>query len=448
MTGAGDPDAGAARTIRSKEETMINVTRLASAFLATVALLAPSAARAQDVVFLSTQLRPIEEAQKVREVLLKGAPKTTYVTEEPAQLTVRTKAEQDAGKRTVSLVGALHGELQPLVPMGALEPLDDVAAKLADRGIPASLMTLAKLGTDKVMYIPWMQATYVMVVRKDALTHLPQGADVNALTYAQLAAWGKAIQEKTGQRRIGFPAGPKGLFARFLQGNLYPSYTASMVSEYRSAEAEAMWGEFKALWATVNPNSTNYDFMQEPLLAGEVWIAWDHIARVKEALAAMPDKFLVVPPPAGPKGRAYMPVIAGFGIVKGAPNRPGAVALIEHLTKPATQIATASEVGFFPVVNASLPTDLSPAVKLLADGITKTQGAKDAVVALLPVGLGAKGGEFNKVYFDTFQRIVLRGENVKTVLDAQAATMRAIIDETKAPCWAPDKPSDGPCPVK
>jgi multiple sugar transport system substrate-binding protein len=427
------------------EEIMI---RLAAALVAATCLLAPAVTHAQDVVFLSTQLRPIEEAQKVRDVLLKGAPKTTYVTEEPAQLSVRMKAEQDAGKHTVSLVGALHGELQPLVPMGALEPLDEVAAKLADRGIPASLMTLAKLGTDKLMYIPWMQATYMMVVRKDALAHLPAGADVNALTYAQLAAWGKAIQEKTGQRRIGFPAGPKGLFARFLQGNLYPSYTASMVSEYRSADAEAMWGEFKTLWATVNPNSTNYDFMQEPLLGGEVWIAWDHIARVKEALAAMPDKFLVVPPPAGPKGRSYMPVIAGFGIAKGAPNRAGAVALIEHLTKPATQVATASEVGFFPVVNATLPTNLPPAVKLLADGIASTQGAKDAVVALLPVGLGAKGGEFNKVYFDTFQRIVLRGENVKTVLDAQAATMRTIMNDTKAPCWAPDKPSEGPCPVK
>jgi len=424
------------------------MVRLAAALVAVTTLLAPAVARAQDVVFLSTQLRPIEEAQKVRDVLLKGAPRTTYVTEEPAQLTMRMKAEQDAGKRTVSLVGALHGELQPLVPMGALEPLDDLAATLADRGIPASLMTLAKLGTEKLMYIPWMQATYVMVVRKDALAHLPAGADVNALTYAQLAAWGKAIQEKTGQRRIGFPAGPKGLFARFLQGNLYPSYTGSMVSEYRSADAEAMWGEFKALWATVNPNSANYDFMQEPLLGGEVWIAWDHIARVKEALAAMPDKFLVVAPPAGPKGRSYMPVIAGFGIAKGAPNRAGAVALIEHLTKPATQVLTASEVGFFPVVDATLPANLPPAVKLLADGIAKTQTAKDAVVALLPVGLGAKGGEFNKVYFDTFQRIVLRGENVKTVLDAEAATMRTIMNDTKAPCWAPDKPSEGPCPVK
>jgi multiple sugar transport system substrate-binding protein len=423
-------------------------TLFAALPFAAAMLLASAAARSQDVVFLSTQLRPIEEAQKVRDVLLKGASKTAYVTEEPALLTVRMKAEQDAGRRTVSLVGALHGELQPLVTMGALEPLDDVAGRLADRAIPASLMSFAKLGSDRVMYIPWMQATYVMVVRKDALAYLPAGADVNALTYAQLAAWGKAIQEKTRQRRIGFPAGPKGLFARFLQGNLYPSYTASMVTEYRSGEAEAMWTEFKALWATVNPNSTNYDFMQDALLAGEVWIAWDHIARVKEALAAMPDKFLVAPPPAGPKGRAYMPVIAGFSIPRGAPNRAGAVALIEHLTKPATQVLTASEVGFFPVVNTSLPASLPPDVKLLADAIAKTQNAGDAVAALLPVGLGGKGGEFNKVYFDTFQRIVLRNENVKTVLDAQAAAMRAIMTETKAPCWAPDKPSDGPCPVK
>src|SRR5262245_54488514 len=119
------------------EETMTNLKPAAAALFAAT-LLAPAGARAQDVVFLSTQLRPIEEAQKVRDVLLKGAPKTTYVTEEPAQLTVRMKAEQDAGKRTVSLVGALHGELQPLVAMDALEPLDDVAAKLADRGIPAN----------------------------------------------------------------------------------------------------------------------------------------------------------------------------------------------------------------------------------------------------------------------------------------------------------------------
>ena len=143
-----------------------------------------------------------------------------------------------------------------------------------------------------------------------------------------------------------------------------------------------------------------------------------------------------------------MPVIAGLGIAKGAPDRANAVALIEHLSKPETQVLVAKELGFFPVVNATLPADLPAGVKLLSEGVAKTQNAKDAMVALLPIGLGDKGGEFNKVYFDTFQRIVLRNEPIKATLDAQAGVMRDIMTATKAPCWAPDKASDGACPVK
>ncbi|WP_100962366.1 extracellular solute-binding protein [Bosea sp. FBZP-16] len=405
-------------------------------------------AAAQDVNFLSTQLRPVEEAQKVRQVLLKGVPgKVSYLVEEPPQFDVRMKAEGRAGKRTISVAGALHGELQPLVTSGDIEPIDDIAAKLADRGIPQGLMELGKLGTGKQVYIPWMQATYIMVARKEALASLPAGADVNALTYDQLEAWGKALTEKTGKRLIGFPAGPKGLMPRFYQGYLYPSFTGGVVTPFRSAEAEAMWGKFKSLWQYVNPNSTSYDFMQEPLMAGEVWVAFDHVARVKDALVQEPDTYVTFPAPAGPKGRGYMPVIAGLAIPKGAPDRAGAAAVIEHLTKPDVQVRTAAEVGFFPVVKADLPADLSPGIKLIAEGVAKTQGAKDALPALLPIGLGDKGGEFNKVFSDSFQRIVLRGENPRTVLDAQAVVLKGLMETTKAPCWAPDKASDGACPV-
>ncbi|WP_205769769.1 ABC transporter substrate-binding protein [Microvirga sp. KLBC 81] len=406
-----------------------------------------TAAKAQDTIFYSTQLRPIEEATKVREVLLKGVPgKVTYVVDEPPAFAVRMKAETQAGKRTISVVGALHGELQPHVP-DDLQPIDDVAAKLTSVGIPASLMDLGKLGTDKQQYIPWMQATYIMVANKQALQYLPAGADINALTYEQLQQWAKAIADRTGQRRLGFPAGPTGLMARFFQGYFYPSFTGGVVTPFKSADAEAGWNVMKQLWAVSSPNSTSYNFMQEPLLGGEVWIAWDHVARVKEALEAQPDQFVTFPAPAGPRGRGYMPVIAGLAIPKDAPNRDGAVAVIQHLTKPETQIKTAAEVGFFPVVKAELPTDLSPGVKLLASAVGATQNAKDAVVSLLPVGLGAKGGEFNKVYMDTFQRIVLRNEPVKAVLEDQAKVLDALIKQTGAPCWAPDKPSQGACSV-
>src|SRR5215813_12444215 len=118
-------------------------------------------------------------------------------------------------------------------------------------------MDLAHLGTrDKTYYIPWMQATYVLAINKKALPYLPPGADVNTLTYNQLKDWGAAIQKGTNRRLLGFPAGPKGLLHRFFQGSLYPSYTGSPgVAAFRSAEAAAMWRDFKDLWQYVNPQS-------------------------------------------------------------------------------------------------------------------------------------------------------------------------------------------------
>ena len=79
---------------------------LKSALLAVLAATAQvTPAAGQDVLFLSTQLRPIEEATKMRQAILKGAGPVTFVVEEPPQFTVRMQAETEAGKRTVSLVG-------------------------------------------------------------------------------------------------------------------------------------------------------------------------------------------------------------------------------------------------------------------------------------------------------------------------------------------------------
>jgi multiple sugar transport system substrate-binding protein len=128
------------------------------------------AAQAERLIFLSTQLRPIEEAQKMRNLILKGFPqKVDYITEQPQQFPVRIEAEQQGRAHAIDLVGALHGELQPLVPLDALVLLDDLAGKLTGRGIPDSLLTFGKFGTAHQLYIPWMQASYIMVANKEAL---------------------------------------------------------------------------------------------------------------------------------------------------------------------------------------------------------------------------------------------------------------------------------------
>ena len=91
------------------------------------------------------------------------------------------------------------------------------------------------------MYVPWTQSTYIMAANKKALPYLPKGAKLDALTYDQLAQWAAAVHKATGQRMLGFPAGPTGLMARFLEGYLLPAYTGGVVTTYRSPAAAAMW---------------------------------------------------------------------------------------------------------------------------------------------------------------------------------------------------------------
>jgi len=430
---------------------MRRISAWLSLSLCATALLTAIAQSAQTghLIFLSTQLRPSEEAQKMRNVILKGYPREVdYITAPPHQFPVRIRAAEQSGTPAVDVVGALDGELQPFAHLDALAQLDDFAGRLTGRAISGSLMTLGRLGTGHQLYIPWMQASYIMVANKEALAYLPDGADVNALSYDQLALWASTIRQKTGKPRLGFPVGPLGLMHRFFEGFLYPSYTGGVVVPFRSEAAEAMWTQLASLWNSVNPNSTWYDFMQQPLLSGEVWIGWDHIARVRDALRQKPGEFVAFPAPAGPKGRGYMPVLAGLAVLKSAPDMNGAMGLIDYLTRPETQIETARSVGFLPVVKAEVPSDTEAGLKLAAAAVERMQSAKDALPALLPTGLGENAGEFDMVFLDTFKLIVLRGQNPGAVLDSERDMLNRLMIETGAPCWAPDPPSSGACQAK
>ena len=64
------------------------------------------AAHAEHLIFLSTQLRPIEEAQKMRNLILKDFTREVeYITEQPQQFPVRIETEQHSGTPTIAVVG-------------------------------------------------------------------------------------------------------------------------------------------------------------------------------------------------------------------------------------------------------------------------------------------------------------------------------------------------------
>lgn len=418
-----------------------SILAIASAALAIAAATVPAQAQ---VLFWSTQAAPVEETQKMREQVLAGFEGgVDYQASETGPFLTRLAAETQAGTGQIGVIGALHGDLSSFGD--SLVDLSDI--DLSGIAVSEAFLELGKLGTAEQKYLPWMQANYVMAANKQALEYLPEGADINALSYDDLIAWSKALAEGTGSPKFGFPAGPQGLKHRFFQGFLLPSYAGSTVTKFRSAEAEQGWNKFKELWQYTNPASTNYAFMQEPLLAGDVWVAFDHIARLADAFNQRPDDFVAFPAPAGPAGRGFMPVLAGVAIPASTPDLEASKALVTYMMQPETQVATLLATNFYPVTDAPLPAELPASARALGPAITAMTSSADALPALLPVGLGDLGGQFNQVYTDTFERIVLGNQPVRDVLDQQADTLRGLMQQANAPCWLPDAASEGACPV-
>lgn len=400
------------------------------------------------VSFLCTQFAPVEERQRFEKILSDRvtAAKVAYNTADGGVFASTIQSQVEAGKVSVGLVGGLHGELAPHV--GRLTDIDDVVSSLADRGIEPDLLELGKLAGGTAKYVPWMQASYVVAVNKKALQWLPSGADVQKLTYEQLLAWAAAAKAGNGGKSVlGIPAGPKGLYHRFFQGFLLPSFTGGQITTFRSPEAVQAWQYMKELWANTVAASTNYDFMQEPLQRGEVLIAWDHVARLVNAPKAKPDDWLMVPAPKGPKGLGYLLVVVGLGIPRGAPDVDKVKEVIKALTNPETQLEVLRQNAFFPTVKATLPSDLPANISLEAAAVQAQQGAGEAILSLPPVGLGAKDGEVSQIFKNTFKEICLNNKPVQQVLDAQAKQLNTILDQLKVACWKPD-PAGSPCRVQ
>jgi multiple sugar transport system substrate-binding protein len=399
----------------------------------------------EEVIFFSTQFVPVEEQERFRTILQEAG--FDFVATEEGPMIDLVRAGAAVGQAELDVVGALHGTFPPITDamMNLVDVLDDLSA---DREFPEAFVETGLLGTsDYLYYIPWMQATYIMAAHTDALEFLPDGANLDAMTWEQFSDWCRILLDETGSPKCGVPHA--GLFHRFLQGYLWPSFTGGMVSQFRSQEAADMltWARDE-LWPTMHPQSISYEFMQEPLLTGEVWVAFDHTARLIEAFTTQPEDFVAFPAPSGAFGLGFMPVIVGLGIPLNAPNQEGAIALIEYLTQPDIQERVLRELAFFPVVAGVDFTDLPQGVAIEAGAVEAQANAPNALPALLPVGLGERSGEINLIFRNAFDRVVLDGDDISTVLQEEGAALQELMEDTGAPCWPPDPPSVGPCPVE
>jgi multiple sugar transport system substrate-binding protein len=396
-----------------------------SAASACACLLAARTAFTEPVLFLSTQLTPVSEAAMMRQVILKDHPDT--VDFEPFDRAVfyakvMGLAANPAGS---AVLGGVQEDFDNLRGSDALAGLDAVLPRLSARVFLTGLAERGRLGTNTTWFIPWMQATYLMAANKRALPYLPKGADVNRLSYDELEEWAANMYRASGRGRLGFPVGSKGLMQRFLQGFLCPSFTGSMGGGFSGPSAVNMWGYLRDLWRYVDPSSLITNRMDEALLNGGVWVAWDHTARLLEAFKRKPNEFIAFPAPVGPKGRGFISVLAGLGAPKGSVG-PETERLVEYLTRPDVQVKAMESVGFLPVVEIGRNEKLTPGLSEIVRAAGEQLKSAGAIISSVPLRTADAGRSFDLVYTVAFSRIVLRRLDIPTVMERQERLLRAI----------------------
>ncbi len=408
-----------------------------------ICMLLTSAVFAGEVLnFTSTQMVPAAEQKFAKGVLLKDFEDDTGIKAEFIPMAeyhdmfIRLSAEVATQKVTISLVGELHGGLDLMNAKGLFDDLTGIA--LPNRTFIKALEDYSVMAGRKV-YVPWMQATYVMVVNKKAFDYLPAGLTVEDITgasekwsYDALLSWSKNLNDEFKGPKLGFPMGPKGLWHRFLHGYIYPSFTGYQAAAFDSLRAVKLWEYLKELLPYMHPSSSIWESMDEPLLKEEVLVAWDHTARVKTALIEKPEDFAIVPVPSGPKGRGYITVAVGLAIPVNAPQKDNAIKLIDHLTRPDVQVKILENVGFFPTVKEAEGAIPAGPLKILATGVLAQSGATDSIMVMIP-SLGAKGGEFTATYRDVFTKVVVEGADIGTTITEAADKLRAIFKEVGVP---------------
>ncbi|MEM2410216.1 MAG: extracellular solute-binding protein [Thermofilaceae archaeon] len=393
------------------------------------------------IIFASTQLAPAAEQAFVRG-LLAGLLHEKNITVEfvplgYADMAAKLEAEVTTGKVTVTVVGGLATEIDFFASKGLLEDLGKFGT-LPDRTFVRTALNVVDEMKNRygvTAFAPWMTATFLVVVNNRAFEYLPQGltkedvlTGTEKWTWDALVAWARNIYEKTGEKRMGLPAGAGGLLHRLLHGYLYVSYTGYQSRYFDSPEAVELWNMLKELWKYCHPESTTWAAMADPLIRGDVWIAWDHTARVVAALKTMPETFTAVPVPRGLNSRGYIIVLAGLAIPKGAPDQDAGWELIEFLTRPEIQARVAENVGFFPVVEEATPVIVDPGIKVLSAGVSRQLATPDGKAVFIPV-LGGKAGDYVALYREAFERIVLKGEEITGVLAELRPKLDAIFTE-------------------
>jgi multiple sugar transport system substrate-binding protein len=322
----------------------------------------------------------------------------------------RAQVQQTTDHITTDIVVAHNSRMPEWIEAGWVEDLTDVVAGWTDR----TFSTAFSQDTNKdgrQYFLPVGADVYLLLANNKALPYLPEGVDLDAITWDEYADWAVAIAEGEGEGKVcitGIPA--KSWIYMF--GGTGLSYGAGF-PDANSEGAAAAW----AVWEKIGkangfvPTVMNVDSCVDPMQREESWLTVFHNARAGQVYSSNETQFTLAPAPGGPNGIGTIAGVSGYAIMKGSANYDLALMFLEYLTRPDIQVKIAKGTGgFIPPVeeaidylgNEAIDEVINKAVLVLNQGVTSG----------VPAGNYQDWGAVKQCFDDIFADTILPGLDV------------------------------------
>jgi multiple sugar transport system substrate-binding protein len=351
--------------------------------------------------FINEIIKPFEEEH--------GVTINFQILDDNAQFD-RATIQNETGHVTTDIIAIHNGNMPDWHDTGYVADLTDVVAGWTDRTFSESFNSDMAWG-GKQYFVPIAADVYLLLANNKALPYLPDGVDLDKITWEQYADWAVAIAEGEGEGKVCITGIPMKSWVYQFGGSAL-SYGAGF-PDINSPEAATAW----AIWEKIGkaggfvPSVLNVENCVDPMMREESWLTVFHNARAGQVFDSNPTQFTLAPAPMGDTGIGSIAGATGFGIMEGAPNYDLALQFLEYLTRPDILVKISKGTGGFipPVTEArdflgeeALDEVINKAVLVLEQG----------VVSGVPGSLYQDWGKVKECYDDIFANVILTGGDV------------------------------------
>ncbi len=356
---------------------------------------------AEQLFFINEIIKPFEEEHGVT---------VNFQIIDDATLLQRAEVQQTTNHVTTDIVVSHNGSMPQWLDNGWVEDLTDVVAGWTDRTFSEAFVTDTNRD-GKQYFLPVGADVYLLLANNKALPYLPDGVDLDAITWDQYAAWAVAVAEGEGEGKVCITGIPSKSWV-YMFGGTGLSYGAGF-PDANSEGAMAAW----KVWETIGkaggfvPTVLNIDSCVDPMMREEAWLTVFHNARAGQVYASNETAFTLAPAPSGPVGIGSIAGVSGYAVMKGSANYDLAISFLEYLTRPDIQVKLAKGTGGFipPVEEArdyigdeAIDEVINKAVLVLNNG----------VVSGVPGSDYQDWGAVKACYDDVFEDTILPGLDV------------------------------------